>query len=352
MWAFLYEKVDNMYFLPLILLILIAVFAYSFYLRKASFLNGLLGLLTIFAIAGNLMFFSLITDSKILHLLFLIVFVFLAVVVTLIYALHAVLLIWNGIIVWRRESHNLANLLTLIIGIIMVLYPLFNYLLFKKLIPKPYNGILEHISEMGIFYILSLFVIFSLSVMICNYYRPKRNKDFIIVLGAGLLDGDRVSPLLASRIDRAIDFYKQQIHSGNVAPLIICSGGQGGDETVPEGVAMRQYVLSKHVAEKDVVAEDQSKNTIQNFSFSRKIVDKYQLNPDNGIYVSNNYHIYRANAYARNAGMKIDGIGSKTSGFFLPNALIREFIAIVLNHKLANFLVLVIIIAIAILARF
>ncbi|MFN1208922.1 YdcF family protein, partial [Enterococcus lactis] len=73
----------------------------------------------------------------------------------------------------------------------------------------------------------------------------------------------------------------------------------------------------------DVVAEDKSVNTIQNFAFSKKIVDRYKLDSNNGIFVSNNYHIYRATAYAKNAGMKINGIGSKTSGFFLPNAIIR-----------------------------
>lgn len=337
--------------MPLTLIICIGLLCWSFYKKKASFWNGFLFLMSVFALTGNVMFFSLTSSSKILHAIFLVIALAIMVILTLIYALHAVLLIWNGIIVWRRESHSLANLLTLIIGVFLLIYPLLSFLFFRKIIPKPYNLMIEHFTEMGAFYMISIFLIFSLSVWICNLYRPKPDKDFIIILGAGLLNGNEVSPLLASRIDRAIDFYQAQINSGQKHPLIICSGGQGGDEKIPEGVAMRNYVLQKDINPDDVVAEDKSVNTIQNFLFSKKIVDRYKLNPNNGIFVSNNYHIYRAADYATNAGMKISGIGSKTSGFFLPNAIIREFIAILMKHKIANLLVILLFIVISIVGK-
>lgn len=337
--------------MPLTLIICIGLLCWSFYKKKASFWNGFLFLMSVFALTGNVMFFSLTSSSKILHAIFLVIALAIMVILTLIYALHAVLLIWNGIIVWRRESHSLANLLTLIIGVFLLIYPLLSFLFFRKIIPKPYNLMIEHFTEMGAFYMISIFLIFSLSVWICNLYRPKPDKDFIIILGAGLLNGNEVSPLLASRIDRAIDFYQAQINSGQKHPLIICSGGQGGDEKIPEGVAMRNYVLQKDINPDDVVAEDKSVNTIQNFLFSKKIVDRYKLNPNNGIFVSNNYHIYRAADYAKNAGMKISGIGSKTSGFFLPNAIIREFIAILMKHKIANLLVILLFIVISIVGK-
>lgn len=337
--------------MPLTLIICIGLLCWSFYKKKASFWNGFLFLMSVFALTGNVMFFSLTSSSKILHAIFLVIALAIMVIITLIYALHAVLLIWNGIIVWRRESHSLANLLTLIIGVFLLIYPLLSFLFFRKIIPKPYNLMIEHFTEMGAFYMISIFLIFSLSVWICNFYRPKPDKDFIIILGAGLLNGNEVSPLLASRIDRAIDFYQTQINSGQKHPLIICSGGQGGDERIPEGVAMRDYVLQKNINPDDVVAEDKSVNTIQNFAFSKKIVDRYRLDPNNGIFVSNNYHIYRASDYAKSAGMKISGIGSKTSGFFLPNAIIREFIAILMKHKIANLLVILLFIVISIVGK-
>lgn len=323
------------YILPIVFLILVSLFSWSFYKHQASLWNGFLALMTLFSLAGNLAFFSIISNSEILHFIFLVIFIITTIGLILIYAFHAIIFIWNGIVVWLRESHSIANLLTLILGIFMLLYPLINFLLFHKLIPKPYNSILELICNLGIFYLISLFVIFSISVWICNFYRPKSYKDFIIVLGAGLLNGTQVSPLLASRLQGAINVYQRQSQDGN-RPLIICSGGQGTDESIPEGVAMRDYVIQQGVNSSDVIAETQSKNTMQNFTFSKKIIDQHHLNPNNGIFVSNNYHIYRASAYAQKAGMKIYGLGSKTSFFFLPNAIIREFIAILMRHKLAN----------------
>lgn len=336
-----------MYFIPLTLIICIGLLCWSFHKNKASFWNGFLFLLSVFALTGNVMFFSLISSISILHVVFLVLALAIMIILTLIYALHAVLLIWNGIIVWRRESHSLANLLTLIIGVFLLIYPLLSFLFLRKLIPKPYNLMIEHFTEMSSFYMISIFLIFSLSVWICNFYRPKSYKDFIIVLGSGLLNGNQVSPLLAARIQRAIDVYQQQANEGH-RPLIICSGGQGGDETTPEGVAMRDYVIDQGIDANDVVAEDKSRNTIENFAFSKQIVDQRQLDPNSGIFVSNNYHIYRASAYAQQSGMKIYGLGAKTSFFFLPNAIIREFIAILMRHKIANLMIILAFILIAV----
>ena len=45
------------------------------------------------------------------------------------------------------------------------------------------------------------------------------------------------------------------------------------------------------------------------------------------IYATSNYHLLRAGIYARKAGLKINGIGAKTAFYFLPNAILREYIA-------------------------
>ena len=68
-----------------------------------------------------------------------------------------------------------------------------------------------------------------------------REFDFLIIHGAGLLKGDKVSKLLANRIDKAIKVYNKSKRK----PVIIPSGGQGGDETISEAEAMKQYLL-KH----------------------------------------------------------------------------------------------------------
>ena len=49
--------------------------------------------------------------------------------------------------------------------------------------------------------------------------------------------------------------------------------------------------------------------------------------------MTNGYHTFRAGMIARKAGVKANGIGAHTAKFFLPNAIIREYIAIFVGNK-------------------
>lgn len=59
-------------------------------------------------------------------------------------------------------------------------------------------------------YFSFLFLSFLLSTFLYQFNFPRYNQDFLIVLGSGLIGGDRVPPLLASRLNRAIKFYDKQ----------------------------------------------------------------------------------------------------------------------------------------------
>ncbi|UQS84884.1 YdcF family protein [Apilactobacillus apisilvae] len=286
-------------------------------------------------------------NFPIIHIILFIIFDSLFVILATIYFIHAIVLIINGLVVWRRESHQLANIITLTLGLGMIFYPLVNHFIFK-LLPDPIDIIIERITEFDLIYIISAFIAFSISVLICNYYKPKLDKDYIIVLGAGLIHGDKVGPILAARIDKAINIYWKQIETSNKHPLIIFSGGQGPDETVPEGFAMCKYATKHGVIENDITAEEQSINTMTNFKLSKKIIERKNFKIDHGIFVSSNYHIYRANKYAKIAGLNIKGIGSKTKLIAFPNAILREFFAILLNHKIFNVLIGILILIITV----
>ncbi|GAB6427576.1 hypothetical protein bcgnr5380_00700 [Bacillus cereus] len=165
-----------------------------------------------------------------------------------------------------------------------------------------------------------------------QFNRPRRNQDFIIVLGSGLIN-DKVPPLLASRIHKAIDFYWKQA-AVNTPPTIIFSGGQGPDEGLPEAEAMQKYAVEKGIPLEHTVQENRSVNTYQNMSFSKEIMDS--LKPEGkykSIFTTNNFHLFRAGIYARQAGLNSQGIGSKTAFYYWPNAMIREYVAIVVMGR-------------------
>ena len=88
--------------------------------------------------------------------------------------------------------------------------------------------------------------------------------NYVVVLGAGLI-GKKVTPLLASRINRGIEIYKQ-----NPGSKIIMSGGQGPDEAIPESHAMAAYAEEHDVPKSDIIIENKSKTTNENLKFSHK----------------------------------------------------------------------------------
>lgn len=246
--------------------------------------------------------------------------------------LQAFLLLWNAWIMWRHESHTLANMLTLILGIAILVLPFVASAVGNR-VPQPVNTFMTIFPNLVILYVVFWFYNYLTMLVIYQFNRPRLRQDYIIVLGAGLLNGDEVSPLLAQRIMRGLKFYqKQQRRTGHPAVMIF-SGGQGGDETVPEGQAMLDYAISQGLPAKAGWAETKSTTTLENMKFSKALIDQGQVKAPRTIFVTNNYHTFRAGMFAKQAGLTADGIGARTARFFLPDAIIREYIAIFMKHK-------------------
>ena len=151
----------------------------------------------------------------------------------------------------------------------------------------------------------------------------KRDFDYVIIHGAGLLEGDRISKLLADRLDKAIEVY----HKDPTPPILIPSGGKGSDEKLSEAEAMEKYLLEKGIPAHMIIKEDKSATTYENLEFSKAIIDSFE-GPKYTALVTSNYHVYRALRYCRKIKMKCVGIGSHVAFYYWPSALIREFIAV------------------------
>ena len=125
------------------------------------------------------------------------------------------------------------------------------------------------------------------------------NEQAIVVLGAGLR-GDQPTLLLRYRLDKAYDYAQQHPEM-----IVVTTGGQGRDEWVPEGQAMRDYLIEKGLDPERVVAETRSTSTEENFAFARQILLERGLPEDMSIaYVTNSFHAYRGGQYARRAGFQ------------------------------------------------
>lgn len=326
-----------MNFILIFPLITLAIFLISYLNDKRKLINGFLFNLFIFSVLITFTYIAFASQSKILIILFLILFLLLLIVITFgIYALVIGLFI-NAKIVMKKESKKLPNLLTLFLGIALLLHAVLVIFNPGKFLSPDLNIFLSGFVLVEIYFLFSIFNFLMIS-FISQFNRPKKNQDFIIVLGSRVI-GDKVPPLLASRIDKAIKFYNEQ-SIVNSPPKIIFSGGQGPDEMISEGLAMKKYAISKGIPKENTLVEDKSVKTLQNMKFSKSIMDKLMPNGYKSIFVTNNYHVFRAGLYSKMANLNSQGIGSKTALYFLPNALIREYIAIIMMHKKRNLIVI------------
>lgn len=96
---------------------------------------------------------------------------------------------------------------------------------------------------------------------------------------------------------------------------------------------MKQYAMEQGIPERDILVETNSTTTLENMLYSKEIMDQQMKGPYRAIFSSNNYHIFRAGLYARQAKLKANGIGAKTAFYYLPNAFLREYLAILMMNK-------------------
>ncbi|WP_194192543.1 YdcF family protein [Clostridium chrysemydis] len=315
----------------------LGIFLISFYTDKRRMINGFLFNIFLLTLFLAIMYAAFTTGNPILMMFVGIILIIL--VITFIFAIYVLIigLLINTKTVIKKEGKSLPNLLTLFLAVALIGVVIWSYISPERFLPPTWATLLGTVNLIWLYYCIDVFN-FLMIEFLYQFNKPKLNQDFVIVLGCGL-NKDKVTPLLASRVDKGIEFYRKQ-SSLNNSPKLIFSGGKGTDESISEALGMFNYAISKGVKEEDCILEDKSVNTLQNMKFSKDIMDKIKgTNNYNSIFVTSNFHIFRAGIYARWAGLKSQGIGSKTARFYLPNALIREYIAIVVMYKKRHIIV-------------
>lgn len=152
--------------------------------------------------------------------------------------------------------------------------------------------------------------------------------DYVIVLGAQMKE-EGPSLVLKHRLDRAITYLKE-----NPDTICIVSGGQGRNEPCTEAAGMKKYLVKNGISEDRILEEGKSLNTVQNMKYSVKFLDNRKKNV--GI-ITNNFHLFRAIRLARKQGIEnVYGISAKSTAFYLPNNMLREFFGIIKDFFAGN----------------
>ncbi|QCB49885.1 YdcF family protein [Rhodococcus sp. PAMC28707] len=181
---------------------------------------------------------------------------------------------------------------------------------------------------------------FAVYALIYGRIEPPEGSASVVALGCGLGPGGSVTPLLASRLDRALGVYNGQLDAGSW-PALIVSGGQGTDESVAEATAMKQYLAARGVAEAKVFAETESRNTRENLVYSKELLDSAGLTSEPMIVVTSDFHVLRTAGLTRDLGINAHVTGARAARTYSRKAFLREFAAVLQRYWKVNAVLLV-----------
>ena len=152
--------------------------------------------------------------------------------------------------------------------------------------------------------------------------KAHQGADAVIVLGAGLR-GERPTLVLKRRMDTAIDYLNE-----NPDSVAILSGGKGEGEHISEAEAMARYFAQKGIASSRYIKEDHSASTQENFLYSQAIIhDRFGADAA-VVFVTTDFHVYRARRVAQKLGMHVNGIAAQDVWYISLNNHLRECVAV------------------------
>lgn len=256
-------------------------------------------------------------------------------------------LIRNGLTMVRKEGRRPTNLLSMAAGLgIFALIALVFGVAGRgsRVVDTMVAGLI-----MLVGYVSFIFLCFLAYAFLYGRITVRGDVDYVVMLGSGLICGERVSPLLASRLEKGRQIHAAQVARGGRTPLLLVSGGQGSDEKLSEARAMADWLIARGVPEERIRLEDRSATTRENLAFSRTIM----ADADPGyrcVVVTNNFHAFRAAMTARAAGVNGQVLGSPTATYFWPSATLREFVAVFWEHRAVNLSICAAIVAVTALA--
>ena len=233
----------------------------------------------------------------------------------------------------RKEGFRFVNLLGIILSFMIVAGMAGGVVLLELTrLAVPYAVCMFMMNTYyGIYaYLICLLIGVCLAFIRIRGYTPSYDKGYIVILGCAIRDDGTLYPLIRGRVDRAISFAEEQTAAGGPEPVFIPSGGKGDDEPVSEAEAMADYLISKGIPEDRVFPETRSVNTKQNMLFSHEIAER-ECPGTMGAFSTTNYHVFRSGVIAASQGLSLDGMGARTKWYFSPNALIREFIGLLVD---------------------
>jgi len=146
--------------------------------------------------------------------------------------------------------------------------------------------------------------------------------DCIIILGAGVWDGGRPSPMLEDRLLQGIELYE----NGSSDRLLM--SGDHGRKDYDEVNVMKQFAIDRGIPSEHVFMDHAGFSTYESLYRARDIFEARRV-----IIVTQKYHIYRALYVAGKLGLEAYGVASDPRRYAGQNIRdLRETVARVKDY--------------------
>lgn len=166
-----------------------------------------------------------------------------------------------------------------------------------------------------------IFVAAELGAMVYGACRTPEENSTLVVLGCQV-NGTNPSKMLRSRLQTAYDYLVE-----NPDTKCIVSGGQGSNEGISEAQCMYNWLTEKGISPDRIYMEDKSANTDENIEFSKRIIEKENLNKNLAI-VTDGFHELRASIIAAKHGCSSGAVPAPTPFYLAANFTTRELFAL------------------------
>lgn len=119
-------------------------------------------------------------------------------------------------------------------------------------------------------------------------YTELPERTVVVTFGAKVGANGSPGRPLARRLQKTLDILE-------ACPDAVCivSGGKGDDEPVSEASAMKSWLVERGIDSSRIIEEDRARNTLQNISYSRELIEKLDLADYSVACVSSDYHVPR-----------------------------------------------------------
>ena len=175
-------------------------------------------------------------------------------------------------------------------------------------------------------------VVLYLAVTFVQVWRAARDDqarpaDAIVVFGTAQYNGVP-SPVLAARLDHAIELYRRDL-----APVIVVTGGNQPGDQFTEATASANYLMARGVPDEDVLREVSGTSSWQSLAAAANFLDDRAINEV--LLVSDPFHSFRIRAMASELGLEGHSSPTKTSpirGMTEARYMARETVAVAVGR--------------------